>query len=85
MSSASERTGGPAENAPDPHPRFAFEGEQHGVVIEGEIELTLGDDVITLRAGDSFSYATELPHRMRNTSDTEAVMISAMTPVRISW
>ena len=40
---------------------------------------------MTLKAGDSFSYPTEAPHRMRNGSDAEAVMVSAMMPVRISW
>ena len=74
-----------AQNAPHPRRGYSYEGEQHGVIIEGEIELTLDDDVIMLKAGDSFSYATQLPHLMRNVGEAEAVMISAMTPVRISW
>jgi uncharacterized cupin superfamily protein len=74
-----------AENEPPAGRGFAYAGEQHGVIIAGEIELILGDDVITLQAGDSFSYPTELPHRFRNAGSVEATMISAMTPVRISW
>ena len=64
---------------------YVFEGEQHGVVIHGELELKLGDEVIYLKAGDSFSYPNTIPHRFRNVSKVEAVMIWAMAPVTINW
>ncbi len=64
---------------------YAFEGEQHGIIIQGCVELTLADEVITLNPGDSFSFSSKIPHRLKNISDEEAVMISTMTPVRISW
>ncbi len=64
---------------------YVFEGEQHGVVLTGEIELILGDESIVLRAGDSFSYPSLIPHRFRNNQDQEATMVWAMSPVRISW
>jgi len=62
-----------------------FEGEQHGLVLTGEIALSLGDEKIVLRAGDSFSYPSTIPHRFRNNIDTESTMVRAMTPVRLSW
>lgn len=68
-----------------PREGFVYEGEQHGFVVEGSMELTLGDEVITINAGDSFSYPTEIPHRLRNAIEEETVVIFTMTPVRINW
>ncbi len=64
---------------------YAFEGEQHGVVIHGSIVLQLGEQKIDLHTGDSFSYPTEIPHRILNTSNQEARVVITMTPVRITW
>jgi transcriptional regulator with XRE-family HTH domain len=76
----------PASGAADsPLDGYAFEGEQHGIVLEGEILLLLDDERIVLKKGDSFSYPSTIPHRFRNNGRTEAVMVWAMAPVRISW
>lgn len=64
---------------------YKFEGEQHGLVLSGEIALQLGDEHIVLGAGDSFSYPSMIAHRFRNNLDQEATMVWAMSPVRISW
>jgi len=64
---------------------YVFEGEQHGIIIQGGIELKLADEIIQINSGDSFSFSSQIPHRLRNPGDEEAVMISTMTPVRISW
>lgn len=70
---------------PDDAEGFVYEGEHHGVVIQGAVELTLGDDKIVLNTGDSFSCPAEIPHRFRNASEHEALMVWAMAPVLISW
>jgi transcriptional regulator with XRE-family HTH domain len=70
---------------PGPLEGYIFEGEQHAIVITGEVELRLGDEVIVLREGDSFSYPSMIAHRFRNRTDKEATMVWAMSPVRISW
>lgn len=70
---------------PGPLEGYVFEGEQHAIVITGEVELRLGDEVIVLREGDSFSYPSMIAHRFRNRTDKEATMVWAMSPVRISW
>ncbi len=70
---------------PEPPEGYVFEGEQHGLVLQGQIELRLGDETIALEAGDSFSYPSVIPHRFRNRGDAEALMVWAMAPVRISW
>ena len=59
------------------------DGEQHCLVLEGEIELVLRDEVITLRAGDSYSIRGDIPHRTSNKSDQPARMIWVNSPVII--
>ena len=73
--------GAPAE----PLEGYRFEGEQHAIVLSGEVELRLEDEVIVLKEGDSFSYPSMIAHRFRNRTNQEARMIWAMSPVRISW
>lgn len=55
-------------------------GSEGGIVISGEIELTVGGEARILKAGDSFLFASNQPHRFRNVSDREAVVVSACTP-----
>ena len=70
---------------PEPLEGYVFDGEQHAIVISGEVELRLGDETIVLRKGDSFSYPSMIAHRFRNRAAKEATMVWAMSPVRISW
>ncbi len=51
-----------------------------GVVIAGEIEITVGEHCAVLKAGDSYLFDSTLPHRFRNLGDREAVVVSACTP-----
>ncbi len=62
---------------------MSFEGEQHGVLIEGELELRLGGETVLLRPGDSYSHPASIPHHGRNRSDKPAVLIWAVSPVVI--
>lgn len=74
-----------AGSPPDLLEGYSFEGEQHAVVLTGEVELRLGDETIVLHEGDSFSYPSMIAHRFRNRTDKVATMVWAMSPVRISW
>lgn len=74
-----------AGSTPERLEGYSFEGEQHAIVLTGEVELRLGDETIVLREGDSFSYPSMIAHRFRNRTDKEATMVWAMSPVRISW
>jgi len=60
---------------------YLRDGEQHAIVLEGELELKLGDEVITIRAGDSFSFPGDILHAARNRSDQPARLIWANSPV----
>jgi len=57
---------------------YTFEGEQHAIVLTGEVELRLEDELIVLKAGDSFSYPSMIAHRFRNRLDKESTMVWAI-------
>ena len=48
-------------------------GSEYGVLLHGELVLTLAFEEITLRAGDSISFESSTPHRYRNDGLREAV------------
>ncbi|MPY23196.1 cupin domain-containing protein [Shewanella psychropiezotolerans] len=56
------------------------EGEEAAMVLEGKLELTVGDEVFILEAGDSYYFNSESPHRFRNPFDEECRLVSATTP-----
>lgn len=51
-----------------------------GIVVAGEVEVTVGNEVQVLKAGESYLFDSRVPHRFRNLSDEIAVVISACTP-----
>lgn len=55
-------------------------GEEVGYLIEGEIELVVGDEVIQLSSGDSFCFRSERPHRYRNPGKSIARIVWVNTP-----
>ena len=58
-------------------------GEEGGVIVEGELELTVAGKSWTLGAGDSYYFDSRLPHRFRNVGDVPARLVSANTPPSI--
>lgn len=55
-------------------------GEEVGYVLEGRLELTLGDERHEIQAGDSFTFASHLPHGYRNVGKTVARILWVNTP-----
>lgn len=55
--------------------------EQIGVILEGGMELTIGDETRTLRPGDAYSVPPNLPHGGR-AMDDGCVVLDVFTPVR---
>jgi transcriptional regulator with XRE-family HTH domain len=55
-------------------------GEEVGYVLEGKIELILGDATHALEAGDSFCFRSEVPHGYRNTGRGQARILFINTP-----
>jgi transcriptional regulator with XRE-family HTH domain len=58
-------------------------GEEGGVVIEGELELTVAGKTWLLGPGDAYYFDSRLPHRFRNTGSVSARVVSANSPPTI--
>jgi len=56
------------------------ESSEGGIVIEGRIELTVGEDKNILGPGESYLFDSRVPHRFRNPFDEPCLIISACTP-----
>jgi transcriptional regulator with XRE-family HTH domain len=59
---------------------YTHEGEEFGFVLEGSYEVTVGGEVYVLEAGDSISYPSHLPHKMRVVGDQPCRSIWVITP-----
>lgn len=56
------------------------EGEEGGVIVTGTIELSVNGEIQLLTAGDAYYFDSRLPHRFRNVSDSDCVIVSANNP-----
>lgn len=56
------------------------ESEEGGIVLEGSIELTVGERKTILKAGDAYLFDSRQPHRFRNIGKIDCVIVSACTP-----
>jgi uncharacterized cupin superfamily protein len=45
------------------------DGYEYGYVLEGELEITLGFDVFTLRPGEAVGFDSSIPHLLSNRGD----------------
>ena len=59
---------------------YHHEAEEAGIVISGQIELTVGEEVALLKPGDGYIFDSRKPHRFRNTGTERCVIVSACTP-----
>jgi transcriptional regulator with XRE-family HTH domain len=59
---------------------YAHEGEEAGMLVSGQLELTVGSEVFILEPGDSYYFESSKPHRFRNPFEQPARLISATTP-----
>lgn len=56
------------------------DSEEGGVVISGELEVTVGEETRLLGAGDAYLFNSRIPHRFRNTGETPCILVTACTP-----
>ncbi len=56
------------------------EGEECGYVLEGQLELTVGDKTYILEPGDSFFFHSDRPHAYHNPGKVVAQVIWINTP-----
>lgn len=59
---------------------LVHDGEEAGIVVRGEVEVTVGGRVTILGPGDGYYFQSRLPHRFRNLSDEASEIVSACTP-----
>lgn len=64
-------------SGPEP---YAHEGEECGHVLEGGIDLWVGDRTWRLAEGDSFQFASHTPHRFHNPGPGRARVLWTVTP-----
>ena len=55
-------------------------GEEFGYVLNGRIQLLLGDNVYTVRAGESFYYQASQRHRISNPGGRPAKLLWISSP-----
>lgn len=60
--------------------RFSHAGEEFGYVLEGELELDLGDTTYHLSAGDSFYFSSRTTHCTFNPSTKKTRLIRVVSP-----
>lgn len=56
------------------------QAEEGGIVIKGEIEITVGEQVQTLGPGQAYYFDSTQPHRFKNRGDIDCEIISACSP-----
>ena len=61
-------------------PLLQHDGEEGGIVLQGRIEIVVGDQSRVLEAGDAYYFDSRQPHRFRNRGDQECELISVCTP-----
>ncbi|MGN6609216.1 MAG: helix-turn-helix domain-containing protein [Jatrophihabitans sp.] len=47
-------------------------GSEYGYILEGELEITVGFEVLTLRAGEAIGFDSAVPHLLANRTDQVA-------------
>lgn len=55
-------------------------GEEFVYVLQGQVEITVGDKPMILNEGDSAVYNSNIPHRWKNTFDGKTILLWVNTP-----
>ncbi len=59
---------------------LTHEAEEGGIIISGEIEITVNEQAQILKTGDAYLFDSRHLHRFRNLSNEDCVIVSACTP-----
>ncbi len=60
--------------------KYSQFGEEGGYVLEGELDLIVDGVAHRLRAGDAFTFPLSAPHKSRNPTDRETVVLWVIAP-----
>lgn len=59
---------------------LSHEGEEGGIVVAGQLEVTVGAEVALLGPGDGYYFNSRRPHRFRNPGDSDCILVTANSP-----
>jgi mannose-6-phosphate isomerase-like protein (cupin superfamily) len=59
---------------------LSHDGEEGGVIVQGQVEITVGERVKVLGPGEAYYFESRTPHRFRNVGTVDAIIVSANTP-----
>jgi len=59
---------------------LSHKGEEGGIVLSGQLEVTVGGQSRVLGPGDAYYFQSSVPHRFRNPGTEVCEIISASTP-----
>jgi transcriptional regulator with XRE-family HTH domain len=71
------------DSEPDEHHEtewYSHDGEEFCMVLEGELEVTVDNEVYVLKEGDTIYYRSNLPHRMRRIGEVNCKSLWVITP-----
>lgn len=60
--------------------RLRHEGEEAGIVLFGQLEVTVGDRRTVLGPGEAYYFRSSEPHRFRAVGDDPCEVVSCCTP-----
>lgn len=56
------------------------EGEEFLIMLQGQLEIQVGDETNLVEEGDSFYFSANQSHSYRNTGDIDAICVWVVTP-----
>ncbi len=56
------------------------EGEEGGVILSGQLEVTVGEATRILGVGDAYYFNSRVPHRFRNAGSVVCSLVSSCSP-----
>ena len=62
---------------------YVHNGEEFGIVLEGELTLQVGSETYLVKAGSSFYYSSSASHAFTNEADFPCTVVWVVTPP--SW
>jgi len=62
------------------HEAVSHKGEEFMLVLQGAMEVYVGDHTCVLRAGDSIYFKSSIPHKLKNVGKTKGVSLTITSP-----
>ncbi len=59
---------------------LSHQGEECTLVLEGTMEIQIGEEIFILEKGDTIYYIASIPHKITSVGKDDLIVISAITP-----